>query len=88
MRRRSVRPNQRDTAGQRADLHVHQTRGSGHDRPPVLHGARLSHGHDGVEAVAGTAQLYDNFYAGAFLGPKGALNAGVQGRISMMRDAD
>ena len=35
-----------------------------------------------------TGQLYDSFYAGAFPGPKAALNAGVQGGISMMRDAD
>jgi len=38
--------------------------------------------------LSGTGQLHDNFYAGAFLGPNGTLFVGVQGGISMMRDAD
>jgi len=37
--------------------------------------------------LSGTGQLYDNFYAGAFLGPNGTLYVGVQGGISAMRDA-
>jgi len=38
--------------------------------------------------LSGTGYLYDNFYAGTFLGPDGTLYVGVLGGISAMRDAE
>jgi hypothetical protein len=36
--------------------------------------------------LSGTGQLYDNFYAGCYIGPDGTLYVGVVGGISAMRD--